>query len=124
MAELSWRMGLYDQSVVMTEAFGEFLDSFHKVFQNGVNGSNWWTTLENGVYIPSLAQEASIGSPIHRFIHRLVSNTINMRKDVDKVPSLDVFYPWCIIMPNTFCNIPYCLAKYLAEGGFKDRKTS
>lgn len=32
MAELAWRMGLYDQSGIMTEAFGELIDSFHNVF--------------------------------------------------------------------------------------------
>lgn len=47
-----------------------------------------------------------------------------MRKDDDKVPIRDEFFLWCIILPNTFCNIPYCLEKYLAKGGVKDRKTS
>jgi len=47
-----------------------------------------------------------------------------MRKDDDKVPNLDVFYLWSIIMPNTFCNIPYCLARYLGDGAVKERKTS
>lgn len=47
-----------------------------------------------------------------------------MRKDDDKVPSLHVFYLWCIFMPNTFFNIPYFLVKYLADGGVKDQKTS
>lgn len=27
-------------------------------------------------------------------------------------------------MPNTFCNIPYCLARYLGDGAVKERKTS
>lgn len=41
MVELGWRMGLYDQSVVMTKAFSTFLDNSHKVFSDGTNGSNW-----------------------------------------------------------------------------------
>ena len=102
MAELAWRMGSYDQSEVMTEAFGEFLDSCHKVFPAEVNGTNWWTRTANGVYIPSAAQEGSIRSPAHRLLHWFISSTINMRKDDDKVPSIDVFYLWCIMMPNTF----------------------
>ena len=47
-----------------------------------------------------------------------------MRRDDDKVPSRDVFFLWCILTPNQFCNIPYCLAKYLAESGVKERSTS
>ena len=123
-AKLAWRMGLYDQAEVMTKAFGLFLDSCYKDFPNGEAGASWWSTISNGVYIPSAAQEGTIRSPIHRFIHQFISSSINMQKDDDKVPSRDLFFLWCIIMPNTYCNIPYCLERYLAEGGLKDRKTS
>lgn len=41
-------MGLYDQSEVMSEAFGEFIDSYQKVLPDGVNKANWWTTNANG----------------------------------------------------------------------------
>lgn len=54
MVELAWRMGLYDQEVVMMEAFGLFLENCHKYFPNGQAGVNWWTTIANGVYIPKL----------------------------------------------------------------------
>ena len=47
-----------------------------------------------------------------------------MRKDDDKVPTLDIFYLWSIITLDVFCNLPYCLAKYLAEGAVKERITS
>lgn len=110
--ELAWRMGLYDQAKVKTEAFGEFLHSFHKDFPDGVNETNWRSTITNGVYIPSAAQDRCIKSPVHRLIHRFISCSINMRKDEDKMPNHDVFYLWSIIMSNTFCNIPYCLEKY------------
>lgn len=98
-------MVLYDQLVAMTVGFVTFLDSCHKVFSDGVNGTNWWSKIANSIYIPSIAQERSSILPIHQFI----SSSINMRKDDDKVASLDVFYLWCIIMSSTFCNIPYCL---------------
>lgn len=75
------------------------------------------------MYISSVAQEGRIRSPIHRLIHELNANTIHIRKDDAKVLSLDVFYLWCNIMPNTFCNISYYLAKYLGECAVKDRKT-
>lgn len=108
----------------MSEAFGAFLENFHKDFSEGKVAFTWWNTIANRVYIPSAAQEGSIRSPICRLIHRLIASTINMRKDDDKFPTLDIFYLWCIIMPNTFCNIPYCLAKYLGEGVLKNHTTS
>lgn len=64
-AGLAWIMELYNQAEVMTEAFGMFLDSCHKEFPNREAGPNWWSTIANGVYIPSAAQEASIRSPVH-----------------------------------------------------------
>lgn len=41
MADLGWRMGLYDQYLVMPEAFGTFFDSCHRVFSEGTNLGNW-----------------------------------------------------------------------------------
>lgn len=102
MVELGWRMGFYDQSLVMTEAFGTFLDCCYKTFPKGMNFANWWPTIANNVYIPSAAQEGSIQSPIHRLINRLIACTVNMSKDDDKVPSHGVFYLWSIMIPNTF----------------------
>lgn len=106
MTELAWRLGIYDQHVLNTQAFGDFLEHCHKEFLEGVVGSTWWNIIANKVYIPKLAQEGNIRSPIHRLIHRLIACTINMRKDDDKVPNLDVFYLWSIITPNTFCSLP------------------
>ncbi|KAL7605090.1 hypothetical protein Lser_V15G17613 [Lactuca serriola] len=94
------------------------------VFPEGITSAGWWNTIGNKVYIPKSAQEGSIRSPIHRLIHRLISSTINQRKDDDKVSNLDVFFLWSIITPDVFCNIPWCIASYLSEGAVKDRKTS
>lgn len=113
-----------NQSEVMTEGFSVFLDHCHRKFPNRVNSENWWTSIANGVYISSVAKKGDIRLPIHRLIHKFISCSINMRKDDDKVLRLDLFYLWSIITPNTFCNIPYYLAKYLTEGGVKERKTS
>ena len=108
----------------MYENFETFLEHSHKDLPKEVVASTWWNTIANRVYIPSSAQEGSICSPIHRLIHRLVASTINMHKDDDKVPTLDIFYMWSIITTDIFCNLPYCLAKYLAEGAVKERITS
>lgn len=119
MVELAYRLGIYDQQLVSIEGFGIFLEHCHKEFPEAVVGSTWWNTIANKVYIPKSSQEGSIRSPTHRLIHFLVTNTISVRKDDDKVPNHDVFYLWSIITPNTFCILPYCIASYLAEGAVK-----
>ena len=58
--ELAWRMDLYEQNVAMTEAFGIFMEACHKDLPNIEDASRWWSTIANGVYIPSAAQEASM----------------------------------------------------------------
>ncbi|KAL7605091.1 hypothetical protein Lser_V15G17612 [Lactuca serriola] len=117
-------MWVYDQPLVSTPIFRAFLAQTHIVFPEGITSAGWWNTIGNKVYIPKSAQEGSIQSPIHRLIHRLISSTINQRKDDDKVSNLDVFFLWSIITPDVFCNIPWCIASYLSEGAVKDRKTS
>lgn len=85
-----------NQSDAMSEGFNIFLYSCHTSLREGVTWANWWTTIANGVYISATTQEGDIRSPIHRIILRLVYITINMRKDADKVPNLDVFFLWSI----------------------------
>lgn len=60
MVELAWRLGIYDQQLVNTGAFGTFLEHSHKVFLDGITSSRWWNTIANNVYIPKSAQEGSI----------------------------------------------------------------
>lgn len=124
MAEFSWRIGIYDQSTMLNEDFEAFFEDCHKDLPEAVVASTWWSTIANRVYIPSSAQEGHIRSPIHRLIHRFVASTINMRKDDDKVPTLDIFYLWSIITLDAFCNLPCCIAKYLVEGAVKEKVTS
>ena len=124
MVEFSWRLGIYDQDMSMTDYFEAFLENTYKELPEGVVASTWWSTIANRVYIPSTAQEGHIRSPIHRLIHRFIASTINMRKDGDKVPTLDIFYMWSIITPDVFCDLPYCIAKFLAEGAVKEKINS
>lgn len=106
----------------MSEGFGVFLNTCHTSFPEGVNGVNWWATIANGMYIPAITQKGDIRSPIHRLIHNPFSSTINMRKDAEKVPNVDVFFLRSILLPRVFCNIPHCVAEFLAERVGKDRK--
>lgn len=77
-------------------------------FPPGVINSKWWTSIVNGCYNPSSAYEGRILSPIHRFIHRLVTFSINQKKEQDRVCSLDIFFLGSIITPNVFYHFPYC----------------
>lgn len=45
-----------------------------------------------------------------------------MRKDSEKVPNLDIYFLWGILTFGVFCNIPHCLATFMAERAAKDRK--
>lgn len=101
-AELAWRLDLYNRSEAMTKDFGVFLDTCHMDLPKGVNGANWWTTISNGVHIPSVAQEGDIRSTIHRLIHCFILSTINMRKDANKFPNQDIFFLWSILTPGVF----------------------
>lgn len=95
-------LDLYNRSKAMNEAFGTFLEHYHTEFPENVNGANWWTTITNRVHIQSAIQEGDIRSPIHRLLHWFIASTINMQKDDDKVPNLDLFFLWSIITPNVF----------------------
>lgn len=65
----------------MSEGFPIFLDHCHTHFSQGIVDSKWWTTIENGRYTPCSASEGRIRSPIHRFIHRLITFSINQKKE-------------------------------------------
>lgn len=106
----------------MTKGFVIFLNHFHKTFPDGINDANWWSTIANGTYIMGTAQEGDIWSPIHQIIHRLITFSINQRKEGDKVSSLDVFFLWSIITPDVFCNLPHCMTDFLASRAGKDNK--
>ena len=54
-AELAWRVGLYDQNVIMSEDFETYLEQCHKNLPEEVVTSTWWNSIANRVYIPSSA---------------------------------------------------------------------
>lgn len=48
LAELAWRLDLYDQYEGMTKGFSIFVDHYHKFFLDGISDANWWNTIANG----------------------------------------------------------------------------
>lgn len=119
MVELPWRLGIYDQHVVNLGAFGTFLGACHKGFSEGMSGASWWNNIASKVYIPKSTQEGRICSPIHRLLHRLVSSTINMGKDDDKVPNLDLLFLWSVLTPGVFLQHTLLFSKVLGGKGCK-----
>lgn len=121
LAELAWRLDLYDQSEFIAEGFNVFIGHFHKTIPYDINETTWWSTTVNGFYISGTTQEGDIWSPVHRLIHRLITFTIKKKKAGDNVLNLDIFFLWCIVTLGVFCNIPHYVAGFLAERVGKDR---
>ena len=108
----------------MTKGFNIFVDHYHKFFLDGISDANWWNTIVNGTYISWTPQEGDIRSHIHWLIHRLITFTINQRKEGVKVPSLDVFYLWSITTLGVFFNLPHYVVELLTSRAGKDSKGS
>ena len=58
----------------------------------GFKAEKHWYTIANGACLKETAQESDIRSPIHRLLHRLITNTVNERQEGDKCPTIDVFF--------------------------------
>ncbi|CAH1437955.1 unnamed protein product [Lactuca virosa] len=47
--------------------------------------------------------------------------SINQKKEGNRIPQLDVLFMWCILTPNVFCHLPYCVAYFLTKRAGKSR---
>lgn len=115
-------MDLYNRFEALTDGFGTFLSHCHKHLLGHVVDYEWWSTITNGSYVPRTSPEGMIRSAIHWFIYRLIMFSINLNKEGDQVPKLDLFFVWCIITPNVFCNLPYFMAYFLTDKRAKSRE--
>lgn len=68
---------------------------------------------------PSATLTSLIHSPIHRFLHQLLTFSINQMKVGDRVRELDLLLFWCILNPGIVCNIPYHIAFFIYEKAAK-----
>lgn len=92
LVELAIRTEIYLPNEVHTDSYLEFITGSIKVTK-AFKAETYWRDIANGAYHKGTAQETDIQSPIHRLLHRLITNTINQRQEGDTVTTLDVFFP-------------------------------
>lgn len=114
-AEFAWGMGLYCHYEVVSPQFASFYHVTRRGFQPEEQDITFWQQIANRTYETKSAQESYIRSPIHHFIHRLLTFSINHKQHGDKVSRKNIFYLWSIITLATFCDIPCMLACLLVK---------
>lgn len=92
----------YSQDEVMSPQFASFYQVTRIGFQTEGQHIAFWQQISNRTYETKSAQESYIQSPIHRFIQRLLTFSINQKQHGDKVPITNLFYSWSIIMSGIF----------------------
>ena len=72
-----------------------------------------WNRIASGPYDPSSSKSTKLRDPLHRYIHRLVSHTVNQRGMSSGVVNLRDL--WCLdcIINNNPCNLGYLFAQLL-----------
>lgn len=101
-----------------------FLQASSRDFSAGIQDLVLWKIIMNMLYDSKYSTEIYIRSPIHHFIHHLITFIINYKRHRDKVPTHNLFYLWRIITPGVFCNIHYMLARFLGENFVSSREGS
>ncbi|CAI9302916.1 unnamed protein product [Lactuca saligna] len=114
LADFVIRTKLYLQSDVHIESYIEFIAQCLNSAEE-FKEHHYWPNIANGVYQSGTTQESEIRSPLHRFLHRLITNTFNQRQEGDKFLCLGIFYLWSLITSNELIDIPWHVADFLAS---------
>ncbi|CAH1437018.1 unnamed protein product [Lactuca virosa] len=91
LADFALRIHIYLPSKVHSEAYQQYIVGGIRITE-GFKAETHWNEIENDAYDKGIAQESDIPSPLHRLLHRLITNTINQRHEGDKCPTIDVFF--------------------------------
>ena len=83
-------VGIYLPAEVHTPLYQQFIAASIRNIE-GFKAEDHWHSIANGVYHKGTAQESDIRSPIHRLLHRLITNTINECHEGDKCPYCGCF---------------------------------
>ncbi|CAI9283780.1 unnamed protein product [Lactuca saligna] len=138
---LGWRWIFHIQEIVYKEVVIEFLATMSFARKDGIYADNnltlclggerqgfkvelHWNAIANGFYDKGTAQESDIRYPIHRLLHRLITDTINQQQEGDKCPTIDIFFLWDLTSDNTHVDLPFLLVDFLAVRAGKDRRGS
>lgn len=117
LAELVWRMGLYEEQDHMYPPFNIFLRLATQDYSPGVNGYGFWMMIENGAFNSGVSQKSHIWSPIHRLIHRIVKFSINHKKHGEKATNLNLIFMWSTIVPQSLLQHPLFPCSIFGGGG-------
>ncbi|CAH1427605.1 unnamed protein product [Lactuca virosa] len=123
LADFALRTEIYIPSEVHTESYQQYIAGCVRNIE-GFKAQLHWNAIANGVYEKGNAQESDIHSPVHRLLHRLITNTINQQQEGDNCPTIDVFFLWVVTSDNTHVDLPFLLADFLAVRAGKDRRGS
>lgn len=113
---LEFELRFIVKKILQAHGLGDFPDEFCSY--------EFWATIANGVYDPGTSREIQIWSPVHCFIHRLITYSMNHKKGGHKVLKWDLFYIWYNISPVAFSNIPFAIAEFLANLATSPRERS
>lgn len=108
LVELAWHLDLYNRSVATSPEFVVFLEHCHKRFLEGFTESGYCTEIANGSYIRATSNKGKIRKVVHRFIHRLITFSINQKKrgpssSVGHVFSVVYHYTKYLLSPPILC---------------------
>ncbi|CAH1417055.1 unnamed protein product [Lactuca virosa] len=120
LADFTLRTHIYLPSEVHSEAYEQYIARCIQITK-GFKAETHWNEIENGAYDKGTTQEIDIRSPLHRLLHRLITNTINQRQEGDKCPTIYVFFLWALITPDVYVDLRSLLADFLVARAGKDR---
>ena len=122
--EFAWRMGLYTEVETQSPFFIPFLLGCVRDFTPGTLDVQFWRGISNHEYNTRDSSESQIRNPVFRFLHRLITFSINHKHHGDKVPIQNLFYLWTLITPGVCCDLPYMLARFMGKKAANSRPGS
>lgn len=90
--ELSWRSGIYDRLDAIILTFTTFLNESFVSLPKELFVQDLWFCLANGTYNKDGTLANLINSPAHRFIHIIITFSINQRESWDRVQERDLYF--------------------------------
>ena len=84
-------MGLYPEDEAWSPYFPLFLQDTCRDFTVRTQDLMFWRTIANYLCDSKDAQESYKQSPTHRFLHHLITFSINHKRHDDKVPTKNLF---------------------------------
>ncbi|CAI9303859.1 unnamed protein product [Lactuca saligna] len=114
---------IYLPSEVRSESYQQYIAGHVRITEGFIEEAHW-NEIANGAYDKGTTQESDICSPLHRLLHRHITNTINQKQEGDKCPMIDMFFLWALITPDVYISLPFLLVDFLVARSGKDKRGS